>query len=346
MHRRTVLKGLAATLLGGSRGFAQTIPDPNNPNYHKLAAEYSANNRGISLLVMVGGQTVLEDYPNGGSPTRAHELASGTKSFSGIMAIAAQQDGLLSLNEPLAETLTEWKSDPLRSQITLRQLLNLSSGIPGGAVARPPTYSAAIQTRAETTPGTRFSYGPIPFQIFGEVMRRKLRGDPLEYLERRIFQPIGLEYRNWRRGADGNPHLPSGAFLTARNWATFGELVRQGGLGQGQRIVDAALLDKCFEPSQVNPIYGLTWWLGRPISPAQRAAIGRTGRDIEALATTPGLPDDLAVAAGAGDQRLYISRKLRLVVVRQAEGIVDTLLGRGTNFSDASFLRLLLTGQK
>ncbi|WP_299432449.1 serine hydrolase [uncultured Meiothermus sp.] len=345
MHRRTLLKGLAATLLVGSRGFAQNMPDPNHPNHHKLAAAYAAQHRGISLLVMVDGQTVFEDYPGSGSPTRAHELASGTKSFSGVMAVAAQQDGLLSLDEPLAETLPEWKSDPLRSQITLRQLLNLTSGIPGGAIARPPTYHAAIQTRAETPPGTRFSYGPIPFQIFGEVMRRNLRGDPLEYLKRRIFQPIGLEYAFWRRGADGNPHLPSGAFLTARNWARFGELVRQGGLWQGQRIVDATLLDKCLEPSSVNPIYGLTWWLGRPISPAQRAAIGRTGREMDALATTPGLPDDLAVAAGAGDQRLYISRKLRLVVVRQAEGIVDTLMGRGTNFSDATFLRLLLAGQ-
>lgn len=345
MHRRTVLKGLASALLAGPFASAQATPDPSNPHHHKLAALYSAQHRGIALLVMVDGQTVLEDYPNGGSPTRAHELASGTKSFSGVMAVAAQQDGLLSLDEPVSKTLGEWQNDPLRAQITLRQLLNLTSGIPGGGLGRPPTYQEAIQTRAAAPPGTRFSYGPIPFQIFGEVMRRKLKGDPLEYLTRRIFEPIGLEYAQWRRGADGNPHLPSGASLTARNWARFGELVRQGGLWQGTRLLDAALLDQCFAPSQVNPIYGLTWWLGRPISPAQRSAIGPVGQGIDALASTPGLPDDLAIAAGAGDQRLYISRKLRLVVVRQAEGIVESLAGRRTAFSDAVFLRLLLTGQ-
>ncbi|MBO1437957.1 serine hydrolase [Meiothermus sp. CFH 77666] len=344
MHRRTVLKGLAA-LLSGTRGFAQTAPNPANPAFHKLAATYSAQNRGISLLVMVDGQIVFEDYPGRGSPTRAHELASGTKSFCGVMAVAAAQDGLLSLDEPLAQTLTEWQGDPLRSQITLRQLLHLTSGIPGGTLARPPTYQAAILTPAEAPPDTRFSYGPIPFQIFGELMRRKLKGDPLQYLQRRLFEPIGLEYAFWRRGSDGNPHLPSGAFLTARNWARFGELVRNEGVWQGQRVVDTALLEKCFEPSRVNPIYGLTWWLGRPISPAERAAIGRVGQDIDTLAGSPGLPDDLAVAAGAGDQRLYISRKLRLVVVRQAEGIVESLAGRRTAFSDATFLRLLLTGQ-
>lgn len=344
MHRRTVLKGLA-TLLASPRGFAQTAPNPTNPAYHKLAARYSAQNRGISLLVMVDGQVVFEDYPNRGSPTRAHELASGTKSFCGVMAVVAAQDGLLSLDEPVALTLTEWQRDPLRSQITLRQLLHLTSGIPGGNLARPPTYSEAIQTPAEAPPDTRFSYGPIPFQIFGEVIRRKLGGDPLLYLTRRIFEPIGLEYAFWRRGPDGLPHLPSGAFLTARNWARFGELVRTGGLWQGQRVLDAALLERCFEPSRVNPIYGLTWWLGRPISPAERATLGRVGQDIDPLTSTPGLPDDLAIAAGAGDQRLYISRKLKLVVVRQAEGIVESLTGRRTGFTDAAFLRLLLTGQ-
>lgn len=345
MHRRTVLKGLA-TLLIPTRSFAQSASNPSNPAYHKLAANYSAQNGGISLLVMVDGQIVLEDYPNRGGPTRAHELASGTKSFSGVMAVAAAQDGLLSLDEPLAQTLTEWQGDPLRSQITLSQLLHLTSGIPGGTLTlAPPTYQAAIQTPAEVPPDTRFSYGPIPFQIFGELMRRKLGGDPLMYLERRIFGPIGLEYAFWRRGPDGHPHLPSGAFLTARNWARFGELVRNEGVWQGRRILDASLLEKCFKPSRVNPIYGLTWWLGRPISPAQRAAIGRVGQGIDALADSPGLPDDLAIAAGAGNQRLYISRKLRLVVVRQAEGIAESLAGRRTGFSDATFLRLLLTGQ-
>lgn len=345
MHRRTVLKGLASALLTGPSAFAQATPSPSNPSHHKLAALYSAQHRGIALLVMVDGQILFEDYPGRGRPSRAHELASGTKSFSGVMAVAAVQDGLLSLEEPLAQTLTEWQGDPWRSQINLRQLLHLTSGIPGGNLARPPTYQAALETPAEAPPDTRFSYGPIPFQIFGELMRRKLKGDPLEYLTRRIFEPIGLEYAFWRRGPDGHPHLPSGAFLTARNWARFGELVRQGGRWQGQQVVDEALLQKCFEPSRVNPIYGLTWWLGRPISPAQRAAIGRVGQGIDALAGTPGLPDDLVIAAGAGDQRLYISRKLKLVVVRQAEGIVESLAGRQTGFSDAVFLRLLLTGQ-
>lgn len=341
MNRRAVLEGLVTATLIPYWARGQT-PDPLNPSFLKLAAEYSAQHQGISLLVLINGKVVLEDYPNGGSPTRAHELASGTKSFSGVMAAAAQQDGLLRLEEAVANTLTEWRSDPRRSRITISQLLHLTSGIVGGSVGRTPSYADAIQIQATAEAGSRFAYGPVPFQVFGEVMRRKLGGNPLDYLKRRIFDPIGLEYTFWRRDAAGNPHLPSGAFLTARNWAKFGELVRLGGVWQGKQVVDAALLDKCFEGSPLNPRYGLTWWLNRPMTAEQLRTIGRVAQAAE---FNPSLAPDMVMAAGAGDQRLYIIRSLDLVVVRQAQGIVDALMGRGSRYSDTDFIGLLLTGK-
>lgn len=162
MHRRTVLKGLASALLSGSSAFAQAAPDPGNPRHHRLAAAYSAQHRGIALLVMVDGQILFEDYPGRGHPNRAHELASGTKSFSGVMAVAAVQDGLLSLEEPLAQTLTEWQGDPWRSQINLSQLLHLTSGIPGGNLARPPPTRRPSRPPPRPRPIPAFPTAPSP----------------------------------------------------------------------------------------------------------------------------------------------------------------------------------------
>jgi hypothetical protein len=48
------------------------------------------------------------------------------------------------------------------------------------------------------------------------------------------------------------------------------------------------------------------------------------------------------MAAGAGDQRLYLIPDRDLVVVRQADGILARLAGGGTDWSDAAFLRLVL----
>jgi CubicO group peptidase (beta-lactamase class C family) len=281
---------------------------------------------------MQRGRVLHEDYPNEGAPDRGWELASGTKSFTGVMAAAAVQDRLLAWDEPAAETLGEWRNDD-RRRITIRHLLSLTSGIEGGPIARPPTYADAIAQRAVAAPGERFAYGPTPFQIFGEIMRRKTNGDPLAYLTRRILDPLRIRPTQWRRGRDGNPHMPSGAALTARDWANFGECVREGGRG----LVDRRALAQCFEPSRANPGYGLSWWLLREglVPPGRRAGV-----DVSApLAERYG---PIVMAAGAGNQRLYIVNGLDLVVVRQAGGVLRALRGRGAEWSDAAFLRALL----
>jgi len=307
------------------------------------AARYSADHRGVSMLVMIDGEIVFESYPNDGSANEAHNLASGTKSFSGIVAAAMVQDGLLDLDERISDTITRWRRDE-RETITVRQLLSLTDGLDHrGRMARPPTYGRAISSQADHRPGTVFTYHPAPFQIFGELARRKLDGEtPLEYLERRIFDPIGFEYGNWKHGRDDNPHLPSGASLTARNWALFGQFILQGGTWDGDQLVDPGAFADLFEGSQANPAYGLTWWLNEPVS---RTYAERTTPMMQATdfwQDPSAFPDDMVMAAGAGNQRLYISWSENMVVVRQADGIFRSLVGRGDNWSDVEFFRLLM----
>jgi CubicO group peptidase (beta-lactamase class C family) len=126
------------------------------------------------------------------------------------------------------------------------------------------------------------------------------------------------------------PFMPQGAHFTARAWATFGEFVRAGGRG----LVDAHALAQCFVPSHANPGYGMSWWLLRPglIPPARNAGV-----EVDAaMSERFGM---IRMAAGLGDQRLYIVPDLDLVVARQA-----SLLGMrmGAHWSDGEFLRALL----
>ncbi|MBX9688441.1 MAG: serine hydrolase, partial [Candidatus Obscuribacterales bacterium] len=130
----------------------------------KLAAHYSAQNNGVSMLVMQNGKIIFEDYPNGSNSSKAFELASGTKSFSGVAAIAAKEDGLLELDEAVSKTISEWKKDERKSKITIRQLLSLISGIKG-EVLHPTAYADAINTELSAAPGSVFQYGAAPFQI-------------------------------------------------------------------------------------------------------------------------------------------------------------------------------------
>lgn len=88
------------------------------------AADYSAEQNGYSFLVMHDGEILFERYDQGWTPDTPYRLASGTKSFSGVMLAAAVQDGLLSVDEPVSKTIAEWKADPRLSRITIRELLS------------------------------------------------------------------------------------------------------------------------------------------------------------------------------------------------------------------------------
>jgi hypothetical protein len=177
--------------------------------------------------------------------------------------------------------------------------------------------------------------------VFGEIVRRKLAAsgrpdDVYAFLDKRLLDPIGVNPGGWTR-QDGQPNMPSGARLTARDWARFGAFVMGGGRIDGRPIVDPETLAACFTGTSLNPGYGLSWWLLRPgLIPA-----GPGGAVSGSLGEFHGLPD-VRMAAGAGNQRLYLIPERNILVVRQAAGIMEALSGQRTRWSDAEFLRMVL----
>jgi CubicO group peptidase (beta-lactamase class C family) len=248
------------------------------------------------------------------------------------MAAAAVQDRLLALDEPAADTLPEWRDDPGKHRITIRQILNLTSGLETRqARGDLLTYAESIAMPVVAEPGSRFAYGGDPFQLFGAILHRKLkeRETPVDYLRRRVLDPAGVAVGSWRNGPDGLPRLGSGARLTAREWAKYGELVRRDCVMRGRPLVDPAALAANLQGSAANPAYGLGWWLNRSMPDDQRAAIPQLVNATDVRPDDPNLPRDLVLAAGAGQQRLYVSKAERLVVVRQADNIPAALRRRG-----------------
>lgn len=301
---------------------------------YRQAARYSEANGGRAMVVMKSGQVVFEDYADGVNPEQGRFLASGTKSFSCAIALLGVQDNLLTLDEPVANTIIAWKRHPQKSKITIRQLLNLTSGITGGNIGDVPSYESAIRKPLSAFPGTRFQYGPVPFQIFGEVMRRKLaaRGmaeSPLNYLDSRILQPIGLKYDSWTN-QNGQPNLPSGAVINAREWAKYGVLILNRGRWQGRQLLDSRLLNQCFQGTTANPAYGMTFWLNKD-------GFTPSGAPMQQIHATS---DSMVMAIGSGGQVMFVLPEQNLVVVRQGIGNQQP----GKRFNRERFLKLLLTG--
>lgn len=297
------------------------------------AAKYSREHRGVAVVVMKGDKIVFEDYAMQGSKDLPWMLASGTKSFSGVMCAAAIEDKLIKgFDEKVAETITEWKSDPRKSKITIRQLLSLTSGIDAGQIGVVPTYAEAVTKPADSDPGAKFEYGPVPFQIFGELITRKLKGKSEtvnSYLKRRILDPIGLDVATWREKS-GQPLLPQGMTLTAREWIKFGQFLKDRGKWNGKQIIAAKLLDELVVGSKANPAYGLTFWLNAD-------GTGPSGSDRQSISGDIGKKmsegKNIYMAAGAGNQRLYVIPSEDMTVVR---------FGAFGDYDDRQFIKKLL----
>ena len=335
-------------IVAGSLAWIATSTSPLaadiQPGNCARAAAYSEKNGGFSMLVMQNGKPVFEHYANGGGPNMRCKIFSGTKSFWGIAALCAARDGLIRLDDRVADTITEWKNDPRRSQITIRQLLNQTDGIEPAPHLHSDSIrdrdAIAVQLPLVAAPGSAFAYGPSHLQIFNELLRRKLNGrSTVSYISENVLSPLGLTSLEFKRDGRGNPLPASGFELTAREWAQFGEMVLGHGNYNGKQIVPAALLNQAFVGSGANPSYGLTLWLNRQ-APNAREIDYEKEVDLKwqrarwgGICFCRAAPPDMVVALGSNYQRLFIIPSLNALIVRQ---------GMSAKFSDSLFLRLVL----
>ena len=296
------------------------------------------------MLVIQNGRTVFEHYANGGMRDGRWPIFSGTKSFWGIAALVAAQQGLFRLDDRVSETIAEWKNDPPKSEITIRQLLSQTDGIEGASRLHRASIrdrnAVAIRLSILAPPGTQFIYGPSHLQIFSELLRRKLNGrSSSSFLQENVLSPLGLRNLEFKKDARGNPLPASGFELTAREWAHLGELILGRGNYHGRQVVSAGLLQQALVGTSANVSYGLTFWLNQPAPSAREI-------DIEKELDLPwerarwgdicickAAPADTVVALGSGYQRLFVIPSLNATIVRQ---------GRGAKFSDSHFLQMLL----
>lgn len=316
----------------------------------EAARKYSAARGGLCLIVKERGELRYENYYNGHKPEQPVHIYSGTKSFFGALAVIAEKDGLLSLEERVAETLPEWRDDPRKAKITIRELLDFTSGLEtgfqqiyGGSTADKLSLSVGLEATREQ--GEAFVYGPSHLQVFCEVLRRKLkrRGTTYQdYLERKLIRPLDIEISQWRADHHGNVIPSAGMWMTARDWTRFGETVASGGYYQGREVVPSEGFGKCFAGTEVNPAFGLCFWVNRYCrQPDAREVdveewLDRTPlpEDWSRACLSKNAPPDLVCSLGSNFQRLYVVPSMQLVVVHQGR--------KGARgFRDADFLAIL-----
>jgi CubicO group peptidase (beta-lactamase class C family) len=305
------------------------------------AADYSMGHSGLSFLAIQNGRTLLEKYSHGTDARTALRIYSGTKAFWNLAALAAAEDGLLSLDEHVADKIPQWRGDKRKASVTIRQLLDFDSGLePNFSLQESQSGDRdekAIRGSLVAEPGSTFIYGPAALQVFHRVLEAREKSTT-RFLEHRVLRRLGLGSQRYLEDRAGNPLLASGFTLTARQWSKLGELV----LRNGAPVISSHLLEECWRGPTANKMFAFGWWnnraaaFGREIDVEQTLDRKWQDQNWRDGCLCRDAPADLVACIGSGHQRLYVIPSLRLIVVRQ---------GDGGSFSDGTFLRLLLRGQ-
>jgi CubicO group peptidase (beta-lactamase class C family) len=281
-----------------------------------------------AVVVMRGGKTIAERYADPYGPETRFLGWSMSKCVTGLMIGQLVSDGRLSLDETAPVPAWQRPGDP-RGEITLRQLLQMRSGLRHTETADPRYASDTVRmlfldgrddmaAYAEAQPleyeaGRRFEYSTASSVILADLAARTLTesADPTvrqravgDYLQARLFEPIGMT--SMQPEFDRAGTFIGGSMLhgTARDWARLGEFLRNRGSVAGAQIVPRGWIELMTRPNPRNAAYGAQLWLNRE------------GPDGSTQLFPGRAPASLFACIGHQGQYVIVSPSQRLTVVR------------------------------
>jgi len=289
----------------------------------------------LSLLLVHQGEIIHERYADGVNSTTRTRTWSTAKSIAVTLIGMLVDSGHMALDEPLGiDWLPESPSsstDPRRA-ITLRHLLNMSSGLytvdsrrmeyaTGSGLAYWAGASSINGARNRgliREPGTFWDYENYDTILAVYAMKNALGSEQKyhEFPRKALLDPIGM--RNTLISTDrfGDFILSSQVYTNARDLARFGLLYLNGGLWNGERLISEEWIEFVRTPapatSDTGRQYGGQWWLVPD------------GRDD--------VPTDAYSTAGNRGQYVIVVPSHQLVIVR-----------RGLDFGKQGFNRWDLT---
>jgi CubicO group peptidase (beta-lactamase class C family) len=247
-------------------------PEPLAQLSAKIAAQYPA----ARALVLARGNCILHEYYAHNVPETQWPVRSVTKSVLSILVGIAIDKGLLRLDQKLPELIAEARKgtiDPRAADITLRDLLTMSSGFdPHETLEVPGIWNSSTWMMRRTvkhTPGTHFFYDDQGTNLIAIILGRAVGGNIAEFARRELFAPLQIDRYQWMADGDGNLPGASGLLLTGKDMMKIGLLyLQQGRWGERQVVSKAYVLESTRKHidggEPVHAGYGYLWWT-RPL---------------------------------------------------------------------------------
>jgi CubicO group peptidase (beta-lactamase class C family) len=314
-----------------------------------------------SLLVVRHGYLVYERYWQGFDAADGQQLHSITKSIvSAAVGIALHERHLKSLDQTVGELLASHlpkDADPRLRQVTVRQLLTMTGGLPGDdpttggdqrlsrRLFQSHDWLGHILSRPlAAEPGTTWAYSNASSHLLSAIVAEATGQSTLAYARARLFGPLGINSENafqplgghrttpadvkaygqasvaWPRDPQGY-HMGFGeGKLPARDLAKFGYLYLHGGRWDTTQVVPADYVRASTRPYS-HPGgdfgYGYQWWTTRVALHDSFVASGIFGQRVQVV---PDLDLVVVITSDAQQQRGDAEYLVGQIIVPAATG--------------------------
>ena len=187
--------------------------------FEKVTKAYVAPAPGCAAAVSLNGEVVFEkafgladlehNVPN--TTQTIFESGSVAKQFTAAAIVLLQQDGKLSLDDPVKKHIPELPD--YGSPLTIRHLLNHTSGLRdwgsvlsltgAGRGDRVISQDLALdvivhQRGLDFTPGSEYSYSNSGYNLAAIIVERVSKQKFPAFVEERLFKPVGMKNSSWR----------------------------------------------------------------------------------------------------------------------------------------------------
>ena len=326
--RRYIAQGEKTGSYWPTKGWRTCRPEAVGMDSGKLAAamEYAAtpayDTEGV--VVIRDGYIVAEAYLGAFRRDSTHVSHSMAKSFtSALIGIAIDQKLLAGVDEKLCRYHEGWAGkDDLRSRITVRHALTLTSGLEWhedwskwdpatndalkmGASGHFVRYMSGRAGLHE--PGRRFTYSTGDPMLLSLVIRKATGMSAFDYAKKHLFAPLGIRDVRWEEDKDGYTATAWGLHATVRDFAKLGYLYLHKGRWEDRQIVSEEWVAQSTrtDPSvRMWNAYGYLWHVNLPVR------LGARGSTI---------PADGYMAEGVLGQNIVVIPSRKLVIVRVAD---------------------------
>jgi len=284
------------------------------------AADYFARANLVGLMVLYDGKVVTEKYDQGVSKDTTYMVMSSTKSFTATMVGMAHKDGVIEDLYDKVEKYAPQYEGTAYGDTPIKHLLMMSSGI---AFYHPSSMTpnrrdlyfdlwirrqsfdlktAELERRAES--GQEFIYLATDTHVLSRVVEGAYKRPFLDLVQEKLWGPGGFSAdAQWSIDGAGNAFGQMGLSVTLQDFAHFGQLHLEDLVLEGRQVVGADWLPM----------------VQRAQAPFQEPRISEDGTYVDGYSLQWWLPvgyDQEFIARGAGQQYLYVNKKLNYVVAQ------------------------------